>query len=297
MADCVAVTRSLPYSIQVCLVALVYLVAAKAALLFAIPPGYATAIWPASGIAVASCLLLGERIWPAIWLGATLANLPVAYSLFAAPAIACGNTLEAVACAALVRALSGVGPRFERGEHVIKFAAAAGMSCIIAATVAVHVLIADGAMSWSQFAVNWWTWWQGDLTGIIVVTPLLLSWALHDERFPLPGRTVEFFALIATSSLIAMAIFGDWLVDGRSLPLSFLVMLFVVWAAFRFSQREVTTVTAVISGIAIWCTLNGRGEFVRPTLNESLLYLLAFVCTATVTGLVLSAALRGRGHN
>ena len=69
MPACLVTVRSLPYSLQVCLVVLVYVVAAKAALLFAIPPGYATAVWPPSGIAVASCLLLGERIWPAVWLG------------------------------------------------------------------------------------------------------------------------------------------------------------------------------------------------------------------------------------
>jgi integral membrane sensor domain MASE1 len=293
MSACVVSARSLPYSLQVCLVAAVYLAAAKAALLFAIPPGYATAIWPASGIAVASCLLLGERIWPAIWLGATLANLPVAYSLFAAPAIACGNTLEAVACAALVRALSGVGPHFGRSEDVIKFVASAALSCVIAATVAVHVLIADGAMAWSEFAVNWWTWWQGDLTGIIIVTPLLLSWTLQ-AGFASRAQAAEFFALMVSSSLVVAAIFGDWFVEDRPLPLSFLVLPFVVWSAFRFGQREVTTVGATVSVIAIWYTLAGRGEFARPAMNESLLCLLAFIGTVAVTGLVLSAALGRR---
>jgi integral membrane sensor domain MASE1 len=293
MSACVVAARSLPYSLQVCLVAAVYLAAAKAALLFAIPPGYATAIWPASGIAVASCLLLGERIWPAIWLGATLANLPVAYSLFAAPAIACGNTLEAVACAALVRALSGVGPHFGRSEDVIKFVASAALSCVIAATVAVHVLIADGAMAWSEFAVNWWTWWQGDLTGIIIVTPLLLSWTLQ-AGFASRAQAAEFFALMVSSSLVVAAIFGDWFVEDRPLPLSFLVLPFVVWSAFRFGQREVTTVGATVSVIAIWYTLAGRGEFARPAMNESLLCLLAFIGTVAVTGLVLSAALGRR---
>jgi integral membrane sensor domain MASE1 len=293
MSACVVAARSLPYSLQVCLVAAVYLAAAKAALLFAIPPGYATAIWPASGIAVASCLLLGERIWPAIWLGATLANLPVAYSLFAAPAIACGNTLEAVACAALVRALSGVGPLFGRSEDVIKFVASAALSCVIAATVAVHVLIADGAMTWSEFAVNWWTWWQGDLTGIIIVTPLLLSWTLQ-AGFASRVRAAEFFALMVSSSLVVAAIFGDWFVEDRPLPLSFLVLPFVVWSAFRFGQREVTTFGATVSVIAIWYTLAGHGEFARPAMNESLLCLLAFIGTVAVTGLVLSAALGRR---
>jgi integral membrane sensor domain MASE1 len=291
MPSCLVTVRSLPYFLQVCLVALVYVVAAKASLLFAIPPGYATAVWPASGIAVASCLLLGERIWPAVWLGATLANLPVAYSLFAAPAIACGNTLEAVACAWLMRTLIGVGPQFERGEDVIKFVAIAAGSCVIAATVAVHVLIADGTLTWLQFTRTWWTWWQGDLTGIIIMTPLLLSWTLLGERFPPKGRTREFLLLAGLSSVTVAAVFGDWLTKDQPLPLSFIVLPFVMWGAFRFTQREVTTIVAIVSAIAIWYTLAGHGSFVAGTLNDSLLFLQAFTSTVVVTGLVLTATL------
>ena len=296
MPACLVAVRSLPYALQLGLVALVYLAAAKASLLFAIPPGYATAIWPPSGIAVAACLLLGERIWPAIWLGATLANLPVGFSLIAAPVIGCGNALEAVACAWAVRGIVGVGPQFERGEDVIKFVAIAASSCIIAATVAVHVLIADGAMEWAQFARNWWTWWQGDLTGIIIMTPLILSWTLDNDPFPPVARGWELLALTLSSAVAVGAVFGGWLSDGRSPPLSFLVLPFVIWSAFRFTQREVTAVGAIVSAIAVWHTLTGRGEFVAPTANESLLFLLAFVSTVVVTGLVLRAALRQRAR-
>jgi integral membrane sensor domain MASE1 len=291
MPACLTTVRSLPYSLQLCLVTLVYVAAAKASLLFAIPPGYATAVWPPSGIAVASCLLLGERVWPAIWLGATLANLPVAYSLFAAPAIACGNTLEAVACAALVRSLIGTSAQFERSEDVIKFVAIAAVSSVLAATVAVHVMIADGTMNWAQFTVNWWTWWQGDLTGMILVTPLLLSWALQDGPFPARGRRWEFLVLITLNSVVAAAVFGDWFMTDRPLPLSFMVLPFVMWGAFRFTQREVTTIIAIASVVAIWYTLAGHGSFAAATLNESLLFLLAYVSTIVVTGLVLTATL------
>ena len=151
-------------------------------------------------------------------------------------------------------------------------------------------------MTWSEFAVNWWTWWQGDLTGIIIVTPLLLSWTLHEARFTSRAQAAEFFALMVSSSLVVAAIFGDWFVEDRPLPLSFLVLPFVVWSAFRFGQREVTTVGATVSVIAIWYTLAGGGEFARPAMNESLLCLLAFIGTVAVTGLVLSAALGRRAN-
>ena len=31
-------------------------------------------VWPASGVAVASCLMFGYRVWPAIFIGAAIVN-------------------------------------------------------------------------------------------------------------------------------------------------------------------------------------------------------------------------------
>ena len=64
--------RWVPYVGQVSLLAVVYFAAAKGSLVLAIPPGYATAVWPPSGIALAAVMLLGNRVWPGIWLGAAL---------------------------------------------------------------------------------------------------------------------------------------------------------------------------------------------------------------------------------
>lgn len=54
--------RRLPYFAQVTALAVIYFAAAKVALTFAISPGYATAVWPPSGIALAGLLLLGNRV-------------------------------------------------------------------------------------------------------------------------------------------------------------------------------------------------------------------------------------------
>jgi signal transduction histidine kinase len=62
---------------------------------------------------------------------------------------------------------------------------------------------------------------------------------------------------------------------------------FIVWAAFRFGQREVTTVVAVVCAMALWYTLHEE----RGPLHESLLLLLLFISTLVFTGLVLSAVL------
>ena len=57
------------------LLAAVYFAAAKVSLSAAIPPGYATPIWPPSGIALAALLLGGNRLWPGVWIGSFAARL------------------------------------------------------------------------------------------------------------------------------------------------------------------------------------------------------------------------------
>jgi integral membrane sensor domain MASE1 len=52
-------------------------------------------------------------------------------------------------------------------------------------------------------------------------------------------------------------------------PLEFLSVPLLLWAAFRFEQREAATAVVLLSGVAIWGTLQGYGPFARPTFNES----------------------------
>src|SRR6185295_16043668 len=73
---------------------------------------------------------------------------------------------------------------------------------------------------------------------------------------------------------------------------TFLVVPFVVWAAFRFGQRGVTTATAAVCVVALYYTLmRDTGPFSGQALHESLPVLLTFTSTLVVTGLVLSAVL------
>ena len=77
-------------------------------------------------------------------------------------------------------------------------------------------------------------------------------------------------------------------------PLEFLCVPLLLWAAFRFEQREAATVVVLLSGIAIWGTLRGYGPFARPTFNESLLLLQAFQGVSAVMTLVLAAVVAER---
>src|SRR5262249_4574948 len=141
----------------------------------------ASPVWPSSGIAVAALLLGGNRLWPGVWLGATLVNLTVETSLASALTIGTGNTLEAVIGAILIRRFGGNFPSFSPARGVFGVVAAAAISGTVAATVAMMALTTGHQLSAAQVLSNWWTWWQGDVSGIIIVAPLILSWATRSQ--------------------------------------------------------------------------------------------------------------------
>src|SRR5437879_1610930 len=109
----------------------VYFIAGKFGLMLASLHASASPVWPAAGIALAALLVLGYRVWPAIFLGAFLVNVTTAGSVATSLAVASGNTLEAVCGAWLVNRLTGGTTVFDRPQGVFKFGLAAVVSTVI----------------------------------------------------------------------------------------------------------------------------------------------------------------------
>jgi PAS domain S-box-containing protein len=275
---------------RIALLAAVYFAAARLALQFAIQPGYAAAIWPASGIAVAALLVFGARLWPAIWLGSFVANLSVEGAWLDAAVIASGSSVQAVVLAALIRSTIGVPHRFRMVRHVVLFVTLSALGATISASVALPVLSYGRALDGVELLRNWWTWWQGDATGIILVTPLLLTWAPAGPRIGWTRRKALEAAVLAVLLLSAAQLVFDQGV-GESAPhaTTFLIVPFIAWAALRFGQRGVTAAALAVCAVALHYTLRQAGPFAASAPNETLLLLLLFVSTVVFTGLVLAA--------
>src|SRR5262249_19939552 len=90
--------------------------------------------------------------------------------------------------------------------------------------------------------------------------------------------------------LVCTAVFFDWVLGGRALPLAFLILPLIAWAALRFTAREVASACAVTACFAIASTLLGGGPFQSPDTNLTLLHTQIFLSTLVVTGRALSAA-------
>src|SRR5206468_8095273 len=159
---------------------LVYLVAGKLGLMLAFVHASATAVWPPTGIALVALLMLGPRVWPAIFLGAFIVNITTAGSVATSIGIAAGNTLEGVVGAYLVRRFARGPQAFNRARDVFTFAVLAGLlSTMVSATVGVASLSLGGFSNWGDSGSVWWTWWLGDVAGALIVAPVLVLWVTN----------------------------------------------------------------------------------------------------------------------
>jgi len=293
MAGCTTMTfpGSLRYAATVGLLAAGYAVSAKSGLAFAIPPGNATAVWPAAGLAVAVLLLAGCRVWPGIWLGSVITNLTTDVSWAAACAMALGNTLEAVLACWLVRHFLDVRTLFSRTRDSFIFASLAGGSCVIAASVGVASLRLDGLVSGPQLVQNWWTWWLGDLASLMIVVPFVL--ACHERRWRIltATRWAEYVLLLLCVAAAGQCIFGDWLPERLAQNLVYMTMVLLIWVALRFDLFEITSATLLLCLAAIWGISRGVGAY---RTEDSLFGLQIFMNVYAITGLALAGVMTQR---
>jgi len=268
----------------------VYCAAGKLGLQLAFVNASTSAVWPCTGIAIAALLILGYRMWPAIFAGAFLVNITTAGSIATSAAIAGGNALEAVTAAYLVNRYADGRRVFERSHNIFKFALFAAFAATISATIGTTILSVGGLASWSRFSSIWSTWWLGDVVGAVMVTPFLVLWIENPRQQWTRRQMIELFFLFAGLFTVAWIIFGDGLhFVVSNYPFEYLCFPFLVWAAFRFGRRKAATAIVALAVVATWGTFHGFGPFARNSLNTSLLLLQSFMAITTLTSLVLAA--------
>ena len=262
-----------------------YYGAARLGLWLAVVNESASAVWPPTGIALAAVLLYGRGMWPAIALGAFLANLDTSQSIGVSLVIAAGNTVEAIVGGALVERWAGGAGTLWRVSGVFRFVSAVSvLPPLISATTGATALVVSGFAAPAAFAETWLTWWLGNAVGAVVYAPFLVFWLTHT---PPAWRGRRPFEQVAVA--LAIGLLG-WVtlerppagVEGPSI--AFLGFPLVVWAAFRLGQRETATCVVLLSAIALWGTF-------APGLpaNQVVLLVQSFAAVLATTGAAVAA--------
>ena len=163
------------------LLTVAYVVSGKLGLMLALPPSYASPIFPPAGIAVAATFVGGKKALPWIFLGSLLLNVWVGYSgdqridtmgIVVASIIAIASMLQAAIGGWAFRLVIGYPASFDSARDVLRFLLLAPVICVTSASISVSGLWALGIVDTGSVAANWVSWWVGDTLGVLAMFPL-----------------------------------------------------------------------------------------------------------------------------
>jgi PAS domain S-box-containing protein len=270
-----------------------YYAAARFGLRYASIGQSVSLVWPPTGLALAALVALGYGYWPAVAIGAFLANAATPVPLAAAAGIAVGNTLEALLAAYLLRRATGARPRLESMATVRTLVlAAAPVGAVVSAIIGVSALTMTGVLAESGAASTVMVWWTGDVLGALVVAPFLFAWIINSRPGDSTRGVLEVILLCLGTAAAAELGVGRY----TSLPMLhqvdylYLLFPFVIWAALRFGSRGASLMTLTISVVAVWHTTQGTGPFITATAPGTLFAAACYLAAVAVTGLTLAAA-------
>ena len=279
-----------------CVVAAAYFVAGRVSLQFFpfLSPS-SSPVWPAAGIALAALVLRGQRLAPAVYLGAFIVNVtnPHGPGFLASAAIAAGNTLEAVVGAMLIARFAGGSQAFQSARGVFLFSLLAADAALIGAGVGILMLMWMGGLTFSQAPAVLATWWLGDAVWAVLVAPPIILWGLDRAPGVLRRRWPE-ATLLGVCMLLLGIIIGFATLPSSSLQgtqLRFLALPLTLWVGFRFAPRETATGAVLLSVVALVVL---AAVSVQGTLDWSILFLQGFLGIAAITGLAVAAVVAER---
>ena len=291
--------------ISILLLALVYFVCASLSVRLAFENTNASPIWPPSGLAFAAVIIMGRRALWGIFIGALAINLQTfsGNHAFSANIALCtliigiGNTLEAYLGERFLRSFSGNerNPLSTYQTYFIMLMVTF-VSCLAGAVIGAGSLMLNGLIPADLFKAVFITWWIGDYVGVLIIAPLLLSFANRLKYQDSKEKTLEFAITLIIMIGLNSVIFGK-VSEGTILSeLSFIILPFFLWIVYRFSVLYISITVVFVSFIAVFGTVGGNGPFVREELNESLLLLQVFMGIISVTFVALSITLNSKNE-
>ena len=277
------------------LTAAAYFIFARLGLLFAYENTNSTPIWIPSGLALVSILFFGKKIWPAIIFGAFSVNMYVFLqngtldfpnAIWASALISVGNTLEALVGYHLIKKYIKAENIFRKAMNVFVFAGIALFMCMTSSIIGPAVVCIAKVTSWNNYPAVWLNWWLGDVTGVLIVAPLLLTLG---SPFKI---TWKWKKILETSVIYFLLIIISLTVNNTLFFKPYVIIPMIILTAFRLRQRELITAVAIIALISEWRTISGDYFFfTTSSIENTLLDIQFFICTLAITAYAVNAAI------
>ena len=259
--------------------------------------GNATVIWLPGGLGLAVLLIGGRHYWPFIFIGGILAGLWIGDPLWAAVTIAIGNTLESVCIASMLAWLwSDFNNQLSTADDFFKLVIATLVGALISAFIGPISLWQLGFIASDELLTHMLHWWQSDVLGVIVATPLLLIWRqFPKDWFISTPRTFESLLFLVISTILIQINFMDWFHEWFGLYThTYWMYVLIAWAALRFDRQGTTLILTLIAVSALQGAVHGQGIFAHDIQLTGLQNFWFFQAVITFVSVFLVLSLNAR---
>ena len=260
--------------------------------------GQVAMVWPLSGLAVA--LLLGgkSKYWPAIFFGTLGYNLCAARDLLPALLVALGNTLEALLCLALLARNARFHADLSRPYDYVLLMLAAIPAAALAALAGTAALLLAGSVPGALAGAAWFRWWQGNMLGIILVTPLAMIWRRWPQGWFRQDRVLETLALMGLCFVTGQMVYLDWFHNASHMfAREFWLIPLGIWAALRYGQHGISALMAMAALQMLVGAFQGVGLFGGDLQATGLTHLWTYLVVMSCAGMALALQEEGRSRS
>lgn len=277
------------YIVKTLLFVLVYIISTKLGLLLALDGGFATVVWPGSGLALSLLLIYGNKMWPAIAIGAFSINFIKSGSIGMASSISLGNTLEALVAYNIMKRYGDLSLVFTKLKSVINFIFASFTGSMVSAIIG-SLTIFMFCKKENNCLETFSTWWLGDLTSCLIIVPIILLFSKSNLSLLHTRKTyVSFIFLILSCYLIFL---GNYNSDIIPKALVYLLVIFPLSASLAQNRLSALIQVFIILLFAIWGTIEVKGPFIYSELNHSLIVLQSFIAILIIVTLIVSVGIK-----
>ncbi len=273
-------------------ISLAYALLAKIALGNFSTNGVVSMVWPSSGLALAALILGKKKYWPSVFIGALTGNIMQGSPMGISMVIAFGNTLEALSCFWILSHIQRFKPTLQQPHDFLWLSAAGALGSLVSAAIGVSTLLLNGIVTKSEAGHNFLNWWQGDILGILLVTPLILVWRQIPYDWIKRERITEAIIGFGLAFFVGQVIFLGWFQGIFGITArGYWVFLFVTWAAVRFGRHGallVLVMTAIQMLLGMVLAVGGATNNQVPVgLLNFWLYMLALTTVGILIALVI----------
>lgn len=274
--------------------ALAYYALSRFGLAFIEPSSNVSTLWPASGLALATFVVVGRAWWPwltaGIFAGSLVAQLTDRDDLVLSFALAATNAAEPLLAATVLLAIAGRDAPFALTMRSIGglLAAVIAANAVTSAAAAAAFTARAGAEFGTAFA----QWWTTAGVGMLALAPLALIFG--DRSVRAPGRPWEAMGLLTATTAVTLAVFVQGPDSASILRYAYLVIPVAIIPALRLRAWLVAVNLAIIVTIVSVATANGTGPFVRDDLasGEEIIVAQGFIVVVSICVLLVAAVVR-----